>query len=419
MAQDVVAATVFGGAGGATTRAVSAQALGGCPLYSGGPMVLHPSGQPFQPASGSSWSVSTVLSCALGIPTSDLNSVQLYSPQHGYESPLSGADLTDPGRYHDPTSPQALPVISSDGNEYLNIYDRPWRGGNDANGSDQVEANQSPISLVVFEKGAPLTVRAARQVVSRDGSSFSDRLSATVSDAGAPVPSSALRWSWNFGDGRTSTLATPTHSFLNGAYAVTVVVTDRRSGSGGTATLVVSRPSSVPAGRRARTGGASANKSPSPTGSDHGSPTQTGTPGAAKTSNAGQQATTATSTKGAANARASARHRGKRASVSKRRAPTIRTRKRGSQRGNKSSAAPLKLVTGRLIADVTPVPSGSAALLSARPPAAGPIATVRGARSAPTPLSAPGAALGVLVLLALGALNERRGLHRRRLPADA
>lgn len=115
--QAVVAATIYAGSqAGISAQTVTAATLSGCPAYSGAsPFLLHPGDTPYQPAAGSSWSLATILECGLRVPGPALTDVMVQSSHHGFEIPLSAAELTDAGRYQDPTAPGALPVISLDG----------------------------------------------------------------------------------------------------------------------------------------------------------------------------------------------------------------------------------------------------------------------------------------------------------------
>ena len=168
----------------------------------------------------------------------NVTGVQVYSPRYGFEAPLPAAELTDPTQFHDPGAPDALPVVSND--EAQNTYVRPWLGGSDQNAKDQVVLDGSPVMVVVYENGAELTVIASASTVSKSSKHKKVRFGATVRAlSGSRVPMSALAWSWNFGDGGTSSSQTPEHSFVAGKFSVTVQVTDRKTGAGGTDTIDV------------------------------------------------------------------------------------------------------------------------------------------------------------------------------------
>ena len=81
----VVSATVYQGSGRLISPSVTLSTLeSNCPAYSGrNPMYLYPSGQPYQPASDSSWALSTVLSCGLQIPLNTSPASRSTAPSEG------------------------------------------------------------------------------------------------------------------------------------------------------------------------------------------------------------------------------------------------------------------------------------------------------------------------------------------------
>ncbi len=235
----VVSATVYpASSGSVSSPSVSLSTLDNCPQYPGPTYTyLYPGEQPYAPPVGSSWALSTVLSCGLKVPLGGVTSVQVYSPRFGFEAPLASAQLTDPSQFQ---GGGALPVISYAQGGDQSTYVRPWLGGSDQNANDEVIADGSPVAIVVYENGPALDVLATQQTVSTTKKAVTVRFSATVrTPSGSAVPTSALTWSWNFGDGATSTDRSPAHSFVPGAYPVTVQVTDHSSGSGGTDTITV------------------------------------------------------------------------------------------------------------------------------------------------------------------------------------
>jgi PKD domain len=433
--QTVVSATIYPSSGGNVSQvSVGLQALEVCPEYSGSnPIYLYPPGQPFQ-LTETSWSLSTVLSCGLQIPIDDVNSVQILNPSQGFEAPLSNADLTDPTRYQDPQAPDALPVISVDGTENQTTYIRPFRGGADANARDEVTEGDAPITLVVYANGPPLIVQASARTLSSNATATTAQLSAAVQTAtGTPVPPSGLAWSWTFGDGGTSAAATPTHRFAAGSYEVTVQVTDATDGTGGTATIQFRTPVKPTSGHTNQTGGKQPTKSTSPTGTENGkhskhpggqtgSPRSAGSGGARSTTTSSQSTTTAQATTTPTQSTPSA----KRPTTITASAPTPpaattttttappphRTSPR--RRTPATPTAPAgPVVTGRLISDVTTLPESSSPLVHLIPAAAAAPPQVRQATRSQS-LAAPGAALGVALLLGLGASWELRGRRRWR-----
>ncbi len=217
----------------------------------------------------SSWSLSTVLTCGLGVPLTDLTNVQVArSPaSRGLEDPLTSTQLTDASQWQ---ADGALPVISTDGSEDQTTYTRPWRGGNDDNAADQVTVQGEPIAIAVYESGPPLKVTASQTTASQTATAMKVKFAATVRDSsGARVPASSITWNWSFGDGASSNAASPTHAFAPGNYPVTVQVTDAAAGTGGTDTIqVVAHTSNPGTGSHGHSGGGKHTKSSSPTGPD-------------------------------------------------------------------------------------------------------------------------------------------------------
>ena len=301
--QSVVSATIYpSSAGNISHVSVGLQALQACPEYAGpNPIYLYPPGQPFQ-LTQSTWLLSTVISCGLQVPIGDVNDVQVLNPSHGFQAPLSNADLTNPSLYQDPQAPGALPVISVDGTENQTTYIRPFRGGADANARDEVTETGAPITVVVYANGPPLIVHASARTLSSTAAATTAKLSARVATAaGSPVAPSALTWSWTFGDGATSSAASPTHRFAPGSYEVSVQVTQVAGGAGGTATIQFRTPAKPTSGHTNQSGGTKPTKSTSPTGTengthskDHGGTKGSGGSGGAQSTTTSSQSTTTT-----------------------------------------------------------------------------------------------------------------------------
>ncbi len=423
--QSVVSATIYpSSAGHASHVTVALQTLAACPEYSGSnPIYLYPPGQPFQ-LTQTTWLLSTVISCGLQIPISDVNDVQVLNPTHGFQAPLSNADLTDPSRYQDAQAPDALPVISVDGTENQTTYIRPFRGGADANARDEVTETGAPITVVVYANGPPLIVHASARTLSATATATTAKLSATVQTAsGVQVAPSALTWSWTFGDGGTSSAASPTHRFAPGSYEVSVQVTQVAGGAGGTATIQFRTPAKPTSGHTNQTGGTKPTKSTSPTGTENGTHSKDhggtkgsgGSGGAPSTTTSSQSTTTTQSTTTASTSTQSATSTASATTPpAKAPPPPRRPRRRAPARRARATAPSpaASLVTGRLISDVTTVPAGSSPLVHPAAAAAAP-SQVRQATSSRS-LAAPGAALAVALLLGLGATWELRGRRRGR-----
>jgi hypothetical protein len=392
--------------------------LNGCTPYAGtNPITLYPADQPYQlPAT--SWALSTVLTCALHIPLTPSTTVQvLKSPAYdGFEAPLTNADLSSPSPFADP---QSQPVISTDNNENQNTYTRPWLGGSDANGADQVTQQGAPITIAVYENRPPLTVTASETKLSETATTMTMEFSATVTGpGGATIPALALSWSWSFGDGTSSTASTPTHSFASGTYPVTVQVTDDSAGSGGTDTIQVTAQTAPTTSAHGYPGGNTPTRSSSPVGPDHSRGTHPGgqageakashpaTPTPTNAATETQTQTAASPPKPAAASSGAPVDTQRPAAANVRSPPSPAIRRPARAPHPAPSVQPRTLVSGRLIGDVTPLPPG-AQLVTRRggpPRAAAPVREAT--RIAPLPALLAG--LAVLTLLALGAWRELR-----------
>ena len=427
--QTVVSATVYPGTqGNISTPSVGLAGLHNCPSYTGpSPMYLYPSQQPWVAPTGSTWTLSTVLQCGLGIPASDISSVQVATLHQGYEAPLSADDLTDTGQYHDPQAPGALPVIAGDGSEDQNTYFRPWRGGNDQNARDQVVQSDAPVSVVVYANGALLTVTGASHPVSHTATTATMGLSATVHAAnGATIPASSLSWSWDFGDGGTSASAAPVHRFTDGVYYATVQVTDTQNGSGGTATIRVTTPAAGASGSANRPGAGRRTGSHSPAGTDtghhrtpattsahahHATPAQTpaSSPAPTQPSSPASGTPTPTATPTTAAAPTATPHP----------AATRPHRSRARARRRRIAAAVIpgaRVISGQVLSGITPVSAATSPLVRTTSPAQSSV--VRSATDGSMSLAGPGAAAAVFGLLGLGAGRELRGRRRWRMPRE-
>ncbi len=421
----VVSATVFTGAAGtAGTQTVTLSQLDACPAYAGpGALTLYPGGSTDTLPSGT-WTLAEILQCGLSIPPSDLDAVQVLRPDGSAQAPLSPAALTDSSEYADPAAPGALPVISNDGGQAQNTYTRPWRGGDDENGRDQVTAT-GPVALLVYENAAPLAVRITTQTLRRGTRSERVALSATVQTAsGTSMPASALGWQWTISTGAGSTLATPTVTIPQGTAAVTVVVSDAASGSGGTASVALtykplrSRKASAGGG-----GGHGAVHSTSGLGSVHHrstathprqrptSATTTATTSTTRTpttparSTAPRPTTAATTTKPSPATATSPATTATSTTVS-----TPRPPRRRHPKAHPAASDGSTLVRGQLLADVVPLSASQSPLT--RPVLASPSAAV--ASPAPArPLTVPAAGAGGLVALGLLVLGGTREQRRR------
>ena len=76
---------------------------------------MHPGGSSDTFPTASTWTLATVLSCGMHIPIGQVTSVEVQRATGAFEDPLSNADLIDTASYQDPQAPDALPIISVNG----------------------------------------------------------------------------------------------------------------------------------------------------------------------------------------------------------------------------------------------------------------------------------------------------------------
>lgn len=212
-----------------------------CPPYAGPNIELYQadgSQTPGQLVSAKAWSLGTLLGClpvpvplgpVTGVTVIGLSGPELTGPAD--PSQLSPGDLASPSDF---ANPLESPVLYSDGSGV--IYDRPWRGGADANADAQVvEAAPTPFGFEVFE-GALLNVEVSATPTNLPaGGTVSFNASVSGEPAGSP-----LEYSWDFdGAAAASAAPAPTVNFTSaGYYLVTLQVTDT-AGGGGAATIPV------------------------------------------------------------------------------------------------------------------------------------------------------------------------------------
>jgi hypothetical protein len=207
---------------------------------------------------------------------------------------------------------------------------------------------------------------------------------------------------------------------------VTVQVSEKQGGNGGTATFTYNTPSKPTSGKKNQSGGTKPTKSKSSTGTEngkhgnhqggHGGSHQSGgSAGGTSTTPSQSTATTpstATATQPATGTASAATPPPATTTPTTTTPPPHRAAPRRPKRVTPTSPAGT-LVTGRLVSDVIPLPQGSSPLVRATPATTTAPPQVRQATSS-TNLAAPFAALAVAVLLSLGAWWELRGRRRWR-----
>ncbi len=430
--QTVVSATIFPGPSGSITHPdVTLNQLDSCSIWNGAyTMGLYaPNRQSFSEtlAVNSTWSLETVLTCALQLSLSDITEVIVQRADHSWGAPLTPANLSDEAQYNDPLSAKELPVVSVNGVSGVE-YVRPWRGGSDNNSIDWIPANGPPTNIQVYENGSPPLNVTASDTVSGSTVSFS----ASVQG----VPASDLTWDWSFGDGRGSSQQNPTYTYTSsGLFVVTLNVADARTNQGGTATVSVNigpqgGPGTTPqsgAGSTTPTTGAPSGptntKGSNPGTSPGTTPAQPGSPQSAKHGKHGgsnpkrsahkhktnHKSTTTTTTPTAAVGSGSSGQGGGSGQASS----------GGASGGNHAATAPKsgpagsaslgnrgpRFVSGRLISNLTPVAPDRSPLVHVVPAGAGTAPQVRRAIVASTVPVLLGI-LVVVLLLFLGAGRE-------------
>ncbi len=202
----------------------------GCPLYEGPSLDQHGTGGAIAPAinPGAAWSIGTLISQCLAtpIPLSSVTGVTILgadgAPQLDTGAQLTQADLTTPSDFLDPSE---SPVITDDGDGV--IYERPWRGGSDANVDDVITTNAPGSFQLDVYTGTLLSVTANANATSVP---VGQPVTFTASVAGSPP---GLSYIWDFDGGSAdATGATVTATLPEGTYDVTVEVTDADGGVG-------------------------------------------------------------------------------------------------------------------------------------------------------------------------------------------
>ena len=219
-------------------------------------------------------SIRDLISQDVGIPIPSVTFVEITTGSAA-PSTLSNADLGDPSNAGYPFANGLLPLIfyysSSVG------YLAPLRNGSQAPNDSQDAAQNAPLFLTIHTTGTllnPIVESSSTTPHAKSSVSFSARF--------ATAPSTALTYSWRFGDGGVATDAAPTHSYATaGRYLVTVTV-NGADGSYGASNVVVEtvgKPA-PPAGTGTGTGtGKSTNPTSGPqTGSGSRAGGVTGTP---------------------------------------------------------------------------------------------------------------------------------------------
>ncbi len=236
-AQFEVKATVISSAGTQTTSVTVPSLVSNCPAPPwprGGTIYEQGSdGAPtFTTFTSDSWPLAEVISCGLGVPLDPELTVTVEKtdvPVSYPESPLNANELLDTGNccwaYPPGSTAGALPMIDTGGStDYSDgaalWYYRPWDGeSGDNNANDTVGDTTGTISITVM---TPVTLDVS-MTVSTNGMTVTPQAQVLESD-GKDVTSD-VSWQWSFGDGGSSTEASPSHTYSQaGHYSVGVLV---------------------------------------------------------------------------------------------------------------------------------------------------------------------------------------------------
>jgi PKD domain len=446
----VIDATVFAAGASPHEQQVTFGYLSGCQTAAQAVYVEHGAdGTVFndQVGGSNSWDLRTALTCgpAPVLPSLQFGDITVFNTNDAAEvqpgSALTPGDFSGSGGF----PPGELPVVTVPNSTQIR-YDRPYRGGDDADAADGVGPSDQPISIDVFT-GARLnaTVTAsATQIAPGQTVTF---------DATVDPASPGLSYQWSFGDGQTATGQDPEHTFTSdGRFPVTVLATDGQGGGGGGGTTVtVGTP--PPATTTGPTTGAFTTPTTPTTATTPGTPTRhprrhhpagpgthtTTSPGPTTTATTPPRrqttSTTTTTTTHTTPATTSSTSTSAGSSptpavplpapttpavttpppaTSTASAPTTPAPSTPAPTQTSASPPPARhprqpLVSGRLIASLNPVPAGSSPLTHPIAEGAGAVAVAAVPHSSSSPLALIASLCGVALLLGLGAMRERRG----------
>jgi hypothetical protein len=450
--QTVVSATIFPGtAGSVSSQQVLLSTLNTCDPYQGPSSIALQPGSNQQPISQPAWTLGTVLTCGLQIPSGDVDAVQVVAFSGSYEAPLSNAQIFDSDQY--PGTDGALPTIYVDGGEDQTTYVRPPMSTTDQNAVDSVTEQGDPVSVIVFENQPPLVVTPTQSpITGSQGTTEQVTLGATVTTPdGTAIPSSALTFSWTVDNAQPLSGPAPVATVASGVTPVTVQIYDSSTGAGGTATFDITynpqpsppttnttpgagtHPKGHPTGTTKLTGGgglehAGAGDRHSPghqrrrskpsTHSGVTSPPVSNPPATSPTpppvTPTTIQTTTVT-TPTETQTQTSTTTPGLTVDTSPTKAPRHERTHAPERRSVPQPGSSERLVTGRLVADVQAVPEGESPLVHPIAAEAAAPSLVHAAGDGTSGPTWAYATLAVLLLLGGGALYERRGRRGRRL----
>ncbi|MFT3873130.1 MAG: PKD domain-containing protein [Nocardioides sp.] len=184
-------------------------------------------------------SVRTVLQTLVGVDPDQVGSVAVQADGLPNTTVLAGDDLSAPGSARFPFADGLMPAFfgNGSGNPHTVSFIRPLRpGSSDVNVKDSFQSlNNGAIQMRVHTSGEvlhPVIAASATKTEVDKPVSFSATLTQPAD--------SPLHYTWDFGDGATSTDPAPSHAWQQGGstYQVTLTVT-ADSGAAGTATTAI------------------------------------------------------------------------------------------------------------------------------------------------------------------------------------
>ena len=123
------------------------------------------------------------------------------------------------------------------------------RGLGVAVGSDNSVAvvGESPLAVMHYTQTGSLNLPPVAMAAATSATTGPAPLTVSFSAAGSNDPDGAIvRYQWTFGDGTTSLLVNPNHTYAAGNYSATLTVTDNVGGASSSAPIALSAQASVP-----------------------------------------------------------------------------------------------------------------------------------------------------------------------------